>query len=75
LYATSANPSGGPAPRTLEDVDPTIRGGADFAVQGRPGSGEASAVVDLSGGRARVLRPTAELTEEWLSRLATEAVG
>ncbi len=75
LYATSANPSGGPAPRTLEDVDPAIRGGADFAVRGRPGSGEASAVVDLSRGRARVLRPTAELTEEWLSRLATEALG
>ncbi len=70
LYATSANLSGEPAPRALEDVNPAVRAAADFAVRGEPGSGEASAVVDLSGGRIRVLRPTAELTEEQLSRLA-----
>ena len=74
LYATSANLSGEPAPRALEDVDPAVRLTADFAVRGEPGSGEASAVVDLSGGKVRVLRPTAELTEERLSRLATEAI-
>ena len=75
LYATSANRSGEPAPRALEDVDPAIRGAVDFGVRGEPGSGEASAVVDLSGGKMHLLRPTAELTEERLSRLATEAVG
>jgi L-threonylcarbamoyladenylate synthase len=75
LYATSANPSGELAPRALEDVDPAVRSAVDFAVEGEPGSGEASAVVDLSGGQIRVLRPTAELTEERLVRLATEAVG
>jgi L-threonylcarbamoyladenylate synthase len=74
LYATSANPSGGPAPRALQEVDPAVRAAADFAVRGEPGRGEASAVVDFSGGKVRVLRPTAELTEERLSRLATEAV-
>ena len=74
LYATSANPSRKPAPRALEGVDPAIRAAADFAVRGGPGSSEASAVVDLSGGRIRIVRPTAELTEERLSRLATEAV-
>lgn len=75
LYATSANPSGKPAPRALEDVDPALRRATDFAVRGEPGSGEASAVVDLSEGKLLVLRPTAELTEERLSRLAAEAVG
>jgi L-threonylcarbamoyladenylate synthase len=74
LRATSANPSGELAPRTLEGVDPAVRAAVDFAVWGDPGSGEASAVVDLSGGRVHVLRPTAELTEERLLRLAAEAV-
>ena len=74
LYATSANPSGELAPRTLEGVDPAVCAAVDFVVWGDPGSGEASAVVDLSGGRIRVLRPTAELTEERLLRLAAEAV-
>lgn len=75
VYATSANPSGEPAPRALEEVDPALRGAADFAVRGEPGSGEASAVVDLSGGKRQVLRPTEKLTEEWLSQLAPEAVA
>jgi L-threonylcarbamoyladenylate synthase len=75
LHATSANLSGEPAPYALEDVGPAIRDAADFAIWGEPGSGEASAVVDLSGGKIHVLRPTAELTEQRLSRLATRATG
>jgi L-threonylcarbamoyladenylate synthase len=70
LHATSANPSGKPAPRALEDVDPAVRAAADFAVRGEPGSGEASAVVDLSRGRIRLLRPTESFSETELSRLA-----
>jgi len=69
LHATSANPSGEPAPRALEDVDPTVRV-ADFAVHGEPGSGEASAVVDLSGGKIRLLRPTESFGEIELFNLA-----
>ena len=69
LYATSANPSGGPAPATLEGVDPGIGEDVDFVVEGEPGSGETSAVVDLSEGRAVILRPGAELDEAALSRL------
>ncbi|WP_166396381.1 L-threonylcarbamoyladenylate synthase [Rubrobacter marinus] len=69
LYATSANPAGGPAPATLDGVDPVIRESADFAVAGESGGGEASAVVDLSGGRARILRPGAGLDEATLSRM------
>jgi L-threonylcarbamoyladenylate synthase len=70
LYATSANFSGEPAPKGLAEVDPRVLAMVERIVEGEPGSGEASAVVDLSGGRARLLRATAELTEEALERLA-----
>ena len=70
LYATSANLSGGSASRALEEVDPAISAAVDFAVRGEPGSGEASAVVDLSGGNVRLLRATKSLTEDELTRLA-----
>jgi len=73
LYATSANPSGEPAPRALEDADPSVRAAVDFAIDGEPGSGEASAVVDLSGGRIRLLRSTESLDQTTLSRLANPA--
>jgi hypothetical protein len=43
----------------------------NFAVWGEPGSGEASAVVDLSGGKVRLLRRTKRLSDAELYRLAT----
>jgi L-threonylcarbamoyladenylate synthase len=70
LFATSANVSGEPAPRALQDVDPRVSGAVDMVVEGEPGSGEASAVVDLSGDLIRLLRPAAGLTGQTLSRLA-----
>jgi L-threonylcarbamoyladenylate synthase len=70
LYATSANLSGEPAPKGLEEVDPRVWDAVDLAVEGAPGSGEASAVVDLSGGRVRLLRATGGLTQEELARLS-----
>jgi L-threonylcarbamoyladenylate synthase len=73
LYATSANPSGQPAPKGIEEVDPNVSEAVDLVVGGGPGTGEASAVVDLSGGRVRLLRTTTELTEDRLSNLAAEA--
>jgi L-threonylcarbamoyladenylate synthase len=73
LYATSANLSGEPAPKGLGEVNPRVSEAADLVVEGQPGSGEASAVVDLSGGRVRLLRATTELTEDRLSHLVTEA--
>ena len=73
LHATSANLSGEPAPRALDSVDPAIHTAVDFAVRGEPGSGEASAVVDLSGGEIHLLRPTETLDEAELSRLANPA--
>jgi L-threonylcarbamoyladenylate synthase len=73
LHATSANPSGKPAPRTLEDIDPAVRAAADFAIHGEPGSGEASAVVDLSGEKIRLLRPTESFNEKELFNLVNPA--
>lgn len=75
VYATSANPTGKAAPRSVGDVDGAVLAAADAVVGGEPGSGEASAVVDLSGGQVRLLRPTARLTERVLSRLAGKGRG
>ncbi len=71
LFATSANLSGKPAPRALDEVDPRVSQAVAVAVAGEPGSGEASAVVDLSDGKAKVLRPAADLTQQRLSAIAT----
>ncbi len=71
LYATSANLSGEPPPKALEEVDPQVWEAVDLAVEGASGSGEASAVVDLSGGRVSLLRATAGLTQEELAQFTT----
>lgn len=73
LYATSANIAGKPAPRALEDVDTRISSAVDLTVEGEPGGGEASAVVDLSGGRVRLLRAGAGLDRRALDDLAAGA--
>ena len=70
LYATSANISGEAAPASLDDVDTSIRAAVDLTLEGEPGSGEASAVVDLSGGKVQLLRPTERITHEFLRDLA-----
>jgi L-threonylcarbamoyladenylate synthase len=75
LYATSANLSGEPAPKGLEEVDPRVAEAVELVVEGEPGSGEASAVVDLSGGRVQLLRATEELSVEKLARLAVGDEG
>lgn len=70
LYATSANLAGRPAPRAPQDVDPRVVAAVDLAVEGESGSGKASAVVDLSGGRVRMIRPGARLDQRALEELA-----
>ena len=72
LYATSANLSGEPAIAALDDVDPRVLEAVDIVVRGERGTGEASAVVDLSRGEVRLLRATKELTAEKLVTLAAE---
>ena len=56
----------------LDDVDPQVLEAVDVVVEGEPGSGEASAVVDLSKGNVRLVRATRELSTQRLARLATE---
>ena len=75
LYATSANLSGEPAPKGLEEVDPEVSQAVDLIVEGESGSGEASAVADLSGGRVRLLRATEKLSEEEMARFAAGDEG
>jgi L-threonylcarbamoyladenylate synthase len=44
----------------------------DIIVRGERGTGEASAVVDLSGGNVRLVRATSELSTLRLASLASE---
>jgi L-threonylcarbamoyladenylate synthase len=72
LYATSANLSGEPASAAPDEVDPRVLEAVDIVVRGEKGTGEASAVVDLSGGHVRLLRATDELSLQTLAQLAPE---
>jgi L-threonylcarbamoyladenylate synthase len=72
LYATSANLSGEPAMAAPEEVDPRVLDAVDVIVQGASGSGEASAVVDLSGGNVRLVRAGNELSTRNLKSLADQ---
>ena len=60
VVQTSANLTGGPEPRRLEDVPEALRSGADLVLDGGELPGVASTVVDLSGyerdGSWKVLR-------------------
>lgn len=70
LYATSANLSGQPAMAAPEEVDPRVLDAVDVIVEGASGSGEASAVVDLSGGNVRLVRADGQLSIQKLKNLA-----
>lgn len=47
VLQSSANRSGGPDPRTLDDLDPGVRAGADLVVDGGALPGTPSTVIDL----------------------------
>ena len=70
LYATSANLSGQPDTAVSEDVDPRVLEAVDIIVRGENGTGEASAVVDLSGGNVRLVRASSDLSTQRLKSLA-----
>jgi len=72
LYATSANLSGEPARAATDEVDSRVLEAVDIVVTGEKGSGEASAVVDLSRGKAQLVRATTELATQRLAQLASE---
>ena len=60
LLASSANPSGGRAPRSVDEVDGGLLAACDLVLDAGPVSGAPSTVVDLSryeaGGEWRILR-------------------
>jgi L-threonylcarbamoyladenylate synthase len=56
VAATSANLSGGPDPRRVEDVPAEIRAGCGAIVDAGELPGVPSTVIDLTGAEARVLR-------------------
>jgi L-threonylcarbamoyladenylate synthase len=57
LVSTSANPSGGPPPARVEDLDPALVARLDGVLDGGPTPGGlASTVVRLEGGAVEVLR-------------------
>ena len=78
VLQSSANVSGGSDPRTLDDVDPALRDGADLVVDGGALPGTPSTVVDLRGwergGAWGVLREGA-LTREAVAAALGARVG
>jgi L-threonylcarbamoyladenylate synthase len=78
VLQSSANVSGGADPRTLDEVEPAIRDGADLVVDGGPLPGTPSTVVDLRGferdGSWTVLREGAMARDEVAAALARTGV-
>jgi L-threonylcarbamoyladenylate synthase len=74
VLATSANLSGGPDPRTLDEVPGEIREACAAEIDAGELSGVPSTVLDLTGKEPKVLRegavPAAEAIEQALSVLA-----
>jgi L-threonylcarbamoyladenylate synthase len=68
VAATSANVSGGPEPRRVEDVPEEIRAACGAIVDAGELPGVPSTVVDLTSGAPRVLREGAVPTPEALAR-------
>ncbi len=68
VLQSSANPSGGPDPRRIDEVDERIRAGVDLALDGGDLPGTASTVVDLTAyeeeGKYVVVRQGALPSEE-----------
>jgi L-threonylcarbamoyladenylate synthase len=56
VAATSANLSGGPDPRRVEDIPEEIRAGCEAIVDAGELPGVPSTVIDLTGAEPRVLR-------------------
>jgi L-threonylcarbamoyladenylate synthase len=56
LTATSANPAGAPAPSSTRALDPSIRSGVDYVLEGDSPGGAPSTVVDATVEPPRILR-------------------
>ena len=71
LAATSANPTGGPDPRTLAAVSEEIRAAAEVLLDGGELPGTPSTVLDFSGEEPRILREGAASGAEALRAVAS----
>ena len=73
VLQSSANPSGGPDPRRLAEVDDRIRAGVDLALDGGELPGTPSTVVDLTSyeekGEHSIVREGAVAAAEVAARL------
>ncbi len=69
VAATSANHPGGRDPKRLDEVPEEIREGAGALVDGGELPGSPSTVIDLTGGKPRIIREGALPAEEALRRL------
>jgi L-threonylcarbamoyladenylate synthase len=69
VMATSANRSGGPDPRRLEDVPEEIRGACGAVIDGGELPGIASTVIDCTSEEPTILREGAVPAAEALERL------
>jgi L-threonylcarbamoyladenylate synthase len=56
VLQSSANVTGGPDARRLDDVPEAIRAGADLVIDGGELPGTPSTVIDLRGGDLRIVR-------------------
>jgi L-threonylcarbamoyladenylate synthase len=79
VFQTSANPSGEPAPASLEAVEPGLREAVDLAIDGGELSGVPSTVVDLTaieaGGAWTVVREGGMPYDELERRLTGLQLG
>jgi L-threonylcarbamoyladenylate synthase len=77
VLQSSANRSGGTDPRTLDELDPVLREGADLVVDGGPLPGTPSTIVDLRAyerdGAWSVLRAGALTGDRVAAALAAHA--
>jgi tRNA threonylcarbamoyl adenosine modification protein (Sua5/YciO/YrdC/YwlC family) len=69
VAATSANHTGGPDPRRLDDVPEELRAGCSAAVDGGELPGAPSTVIDFSGDEPVVLREGAASGAEAIERV------
>jgi L-threonylcarbamoyladenylate synthase len=69
VAATSANLSGGPDPKILDEVPDEIRAGAAVVIDGGELPGIPSTVVDLTGPEPQIIREGAQPAAEVLERL------
>ena len=67
VTATSANRSGGPNARRVDDLDPEIHEGVTAVLDGGPTRGVESTVVDVDGNEILRRGAGADAIEEWLA--------